>query len=146
MAQKDSRRLSIVMPYLYPNLVNGVGSGKEDYELFNASDGKGTYVVWHNMEISEPTAQELADAKEDALNANWWRMLRIKRNRLLVASDWSQGADVPSDLKTSYATYRTDLRDLPENVTKPDFEIINDQSIREWDIDGLMPTKPEEAD
>ena len=141
MAQKDSRRLFMVVPYLYPNLVNSL---EGDYYLQNDSDGNGTYVVWHNNEIPEPTDQELADAKEDAMSAWWWKRLRQKRDELLVESDWSQGADVPDALKTSYATYRTDLRDLPTTVTKPDFETLNNQNVKEWNIDGLMPTKPKE--
>ena len=139
MAQKDSRRLKIVMSYLYPDLENGAIG---DYSLQNDTDGNGTFVVWHNNDIPEPTEQEIADAKEPALNAYWWKVLRVIRDNLLVESDWSQGADVPSDLKASYATYRTDLRDLPDNVTKPDFDTLNNQSIREWDISSLMPTKP----
>ena len=113
-----------------------------DYYLQNDSDGNGTYVIWKNNEITKPTDQELADAKEDAMNAYWWKRLRIIRNRLLVESDWSQGEDVPDDLKSSYTTYRNDLRDLPTTVSKPDFETLNNQSVKEWDTDSLMPTKP----
>ena len=140
MAQSDSRRLYIVVPHLYPDLENDVD---KDYHLQNDSDDSGTFLVWHNNEIPEPTDQELVDAKEDAINNWWWKLLRVIRNRLLVDSDWSQGADVPSDLKTSYATYRTELRDLPATVTKPSFETLNNQTITEWDIDSFMPTKPE---
>ena len=140
MAQKDSRRLSTVLPYLYPNLVNDRGLGGGDYHLQN--DGNGTYVVWNNTEIPKPTDEELANAKEAAVDVDWWRMLRLTRDRLLVASDWSQGEDVPSDLKSSYTTYRNDLRNLPTTVIKPDFETLNNQSINEWNIDDLMPAKP----
>ena len=142
MAQRDSRRLSIVLPYLYPDLKSGLGRSPEsgDYHLQN--DGDGTYLVWKNSEITEPTAQELADAKEDALNDFWWGFLRKRRNEKLVESDWSQGEDVPSDLKSSYVTYRNDLRNLPTTVIKSDFETLNNQSINEWNIDSLMPTKP----
>ena len=141
MAQSDSRRLYIVMPYLFPNLENEQG---KDYYLQNDSDGTGTQLHWHKEGIAEPTAQQLADAKEAAIDDYWWKILRMKRNKLLVNSDWSQGADVPSAVKSSYATYRTDLRDLPTTVTKPDFATLNNQSIGEWDIDSLMPTKPED--
>ena len=139
MAQSDSRRLYIVMPYLFPNLENEQG---KDYYLQNDSDGTGTQLHWHKEGIAEPTAQQLADAKEAAINDYWWKMLRMKRNKLLVNSDWSQGVDVPSAIKSSYATYRTDLRDLPTTVTKPDFSILNNQSVGEWGINSLMPTEP----
>ena len=141
MAQKDSRRLSMVLPHLYPDLKNHIADG--DYHLQNDTNGEGTYVVWKNNDIPEPTAQQLADAKEDAVNASWWKGLRSRRDRLLKSSDWTQGTDIPSDLKASYATYRTDLRDLPTAVTKPSFETLNNQSTQEWNIDALMPTKPE---
>ena len=140
MAHELSKRLSIVLPYLYPNLVNDRGLGDGDYSLQN--DGDGTYLVWTNSEITEPTAQQLADAKEVAVDADWWRLLRKGRNEKLVESDWSQGTDVPSSLKSEYATYRGKLRDLPTTVTKPDFETLNNQSINEWNIDDLMPAKP----
>ncbi len=142
MAQSDSRRLYIVLSYLYPDLVNEIQAG--DYHLQNDADGSGTQLHWHKEGISEPTAQQLADAKEAAIDDYWWKLLRRTRDRLLVNSDWSQGADVPSAVKSSYATYRTDLRDLPTTVTKPDFATLNNQSIGEWDIDSLMPTKRED--
>ena len=142
MAQSDSRRLYMVLPYLYPDLEN-----RKDYNLENLSDGNGTQLVWLNTEIPEPTDQELAEAKEDAMNAYWWKRLRVVRDRLLIDSDWSQGADVPDALKTSYATYRTDLRDLPTTVTKPDVETLNNESNNEsvdngWNMKNFMPSKP----
>ena len=146
MAQSDSRRLYMVLPYLYPDLQN-----RKDYNLENLSDGNGTQLVWLNTEIPEPTDQELAEAKEDAMNAYWWKRLRVVRDRLLIDSDWSQGADVPDALKTSYATYRTDLRDLPTTVTKPDVETLNNESNNEsvdngWNMKNFMPTKPQETE
>ena len=143
MAMSDSRRLNMVMAYLYPNLINN-GNGTGDYSLYNDSDGKGTYLVWHNAEIAEPTAQQLADAKEASVNAWWYKLLRVKRQRLLVRSDWSQGTDVPSAIKTEWATYRQKLRDLPTTVTKPSFETLNNQSDLEWNLKALMPSKPED--
>ena len=141
MAIQDSKRLNIVTSYLYPNLVNDLG---KDYYLQNDSDGKGTYLVWLTGAVSEPTAEQLADAKEPAINDFWWKLLRKERDRRLVQSDWSQGTDVPSSLKTEYATYRTKLRDLPTTVTKPSFSTLNGQETPEWGINDLMPTKPEE--
>jgi hypothetical protein len=35
-----------------------------------------------------------------------------RRNRLLVASDWTQLPDVPLATKTAWATYRQELRDI----------------------------------
>jgi hypothetical protein len=137
MAQKDSRRLFMVVPYLYPNLVNSL---EGDYHLQNDGDDTSTFVVWHNTEIPEPTTQELADAKEDAMNAWWWRILRLTRDRFLKDTDEYAITDRPDN--ADWLTYRQELRDLPTTVTKPDFETLNNQSVAEWNIDGLMPTKP----
>jgi len=56
--------------------------------------------------------------------AHKWKVVRKKRDDLLIASDWTQGADVPSDIKTPWATYRASLRDVPtqsdpDNITWP---------------------------
>ena len=142
MAQKDSRRLFMVVPYLYPDLTIGSPGIIGDYHLENFSNGNGTQLIWHNTEIIEPTAQELADAKEDAMNAWWWKELRRIRNNLLDDTDKYVVSDRPENI--NWVTYRQELRDLPATVTKPDFETLNNQNVKEWNIDGLMPTKPKE--
>lgn len=40
-------------------------------------------------------------------------VIRSKRNKLLLASDWSQLADVPDAIKQEWAAYRQQLRDIP---------------------------------
>ena len=56
--------------------------------------------------------------------AHKWKVVRKQRDDLLIASDWTQGADVPSSIKTPWTTYRTSLRDVPtqsdpDNITWP---------------------------
>tara|TARA_Y100000401_G_scaffold97587_1_gene84975 strand:+ start:394 stop:732 length:339 start_codon:yes stop_codon:yes gene_type:complete len=46
-------------------------------------------------------------------------LLRDKRDRLLQQSDWTQGSDVPDAIKTPWAAYRKELRDLPANTSDP---------------------------
>ena len=41
-----------------------------------------------------------------------WEQIRKHRNKLLIESDWTQGADVPSSIKDTWAIYRTALRDI----------------------------------
>ena len=60
--------------------------------------------------------------KDDDAKAAWelseeWKSIRLKRDGLLTNSDWTQGADSPlaSAKKTSWATYRTKLRDVPKD-------------------------------
>ena len=65
------------------------------------------------IEIDEPSAYDL---------------LREDRNKALVASDWTQVADAPVD-QAAWATYRQQLRDLPNNTEDP--------------ANPAWPTKPE---
>jgi hypothetical protein len=60
-------------------------------------------------------------AKLEAKTAQAWTDLRTRRNQLLTASDWTQLADthMSQDKKDAWATYRQELRDLPETVTSP---------------------------
>jgi hypothetical protein len=44
--------------------------------------------------------------------------MRIRRNELLVASDWTQVADAPVDA-AAWAEYRQALRDLPKSAKDP---------------------------
>lgn len=66
-----------------------------------------------------------------------WEHLRIMRNDKLSACDWTQMADSPlSDSeKTSWSTYRQQLRDLPSSITDP-VPLINDRNHSSW------PTPP----
>ena len=143
MTIHNSRRLNLVVPYLFPDLENDMD--KDDYYLQNNADGTGTQLIWKNTKITKPTDQELADAKEAAINSHWWKVLRLLRDKLLKKSDWAQGTDVPDALKASYVTYRNDLRNLPSTVSKPNFDTLNGQTIDEWiaHINTLMPNNPE---
>lgn len=64
--------------------------------------------------------------------------LRIQRDALLTASDWTQLADVPVD-KQAWATYRQQLRDFP--ATWIPSEIVQFPNSPESDI---VNTNPEE--
>lgn len=51
--------------------------------------------------------------------------VRVQRNSLLSASDWTQLPDVPESIKTTWASYRQALRDItvqpgfPSDITWP---------------------------
>lgn len=45
-------------------------------------------------------------------------LIRLKRNGLLAASDWTQLTDAPVD-RATWATYRQALRDLPQQAGFP---------------------------
>lgn len=46
--------------------------------------------------------------------------IRIRRDQLLAATDWTQAADVPQAIKDKYAAYRQALRDVPQQPGFPD--------------------------
>ena len=57
-----------------------------------------------------------------------WERLRLRRDALLMSSDWTQVADAPVD-KSAWAIYRQALRDLPQNTTDPreaDWPVVPD--------------------
>ena len=53
-----------------------------------------------------------------------WANVRDDRDRRLRETDWTQGADVPNAIKSSWTSYRQALRDVttqsdPDNITWP---------------------------
>jgi hypothetical protein len=56
-----------------------------------------------------------------------WETIRLDRNSLLNASDYTQIPDFPGD-KEAWATYRQELRDVPQEFSDPK--------------DVVWPTKP----
>ena len=81
-------------------------------------DGK-YYQTWNQIDASET---EISYRIE-----NQWEEVRVLRNQLLTECDWTQLADISSEIKELWITYRQDLRNIT-NQSNP-FNII-------W------PTKP----
>jgi hypothetical protein len=55
---------------------------------------------------------------------NQWEEVRVLRNQLLNECDWTQLADIPSEIKELWVTYRQDLRNItnqsnPFNINWP---------------------------
>ena len=107
----------------------------EDYEIIETKtevDVQGLEKSGHIYPSQEPgerggyhlkwDASKKEVVKDDDAKTAWelaqqWRRIRTRRDVLLTASDWTQGADSPltSAKKTEWATYRTKLRTLPED-------------------------------
>ena len=84
------------------------------------------------MSSTEETAR-LAEEKtwNDGAFDRALEELRIKRNQLLVESDWTQFRDVTLTKDADWKTYRQSLRDITKDLTTVD------------DIDKVTwPTKP----
>jgi len=92
----------------------------EQYGGFVAPDPGGSTGYWVVDEAAQTVVNDQAQADADDL-ANSWEGLRRERNDLLVSSDWTQSPDSPVDdeVKTTWATYRQQLRDLPATVSDP---------------------------
>jgi hypothetical protein len=63
------------------------------------------------------TPEETTDT-ENRQTTLAWQQLRIERDRLLAASDWTVLGDSPTPT-AAWKTYRQQLRDLPANTTDP---------------------------
>ena len=76
------------------------------------------------VQINSLTDEDITSIQTQAK----WDQIRAYRDKELRASDWTQGADVPSNIKTPWTTYRKSLRDLPTDFATPE-EVV-------------LPTKP----
>ena len=69
--------------------------------------------------IKDGVPQKIDDEEIEAVQAEEaWSLLRMARDSYLASSDWSQVPDAPVD-RQAWATYRQELRDLPDNTTDP---------------------------
>jgi hypothetical protein len=65
----------------------------------------GSYVqIWDELDA---TQSEINATIEDK-----WEEVRILRNELLLECDWTQLADIPTETKELWQTYRQGLRDI----------------------------------
>lgn len=66
---------------------------------------------------TKPTESEIDAEVTRLTNAEGMRLLRLERDRLLTACDWTQSRDLTLSNDTDWKTYRQALRDLPANTT-----------------------------
>ena len=75
--------------------------------------------------VTKPSKSDL-EAKFDVVkNRENFARLRRKRDELLSECDWTQGGDVPTEIKTKWQTYRQTLRDLPNKQSPSDMFLSN---------------------
>ena len=66
---------------------------------------------------TKPTESEI-DAEVTRLNnAESMRLLRVERNKRLLATDWTQARDITLSNDANWKTYRQALRDLPVSAS-----------------------------
>ena len=99
----------------------GQGSNSDQANV-TARDGEGLIEGHYDHDtqmVSEGAVVDIpADTLEQEQIAKAWSDLTFNRNSLLQSSDWTQVSDAPVD-HAAWATYRQELRDLPENTEDP---------------------------
>jgi len=86
-------------------------------ELVSNIEIKNAEIQASNTEFIQP------DAADDL------RWLRSERDRKLIECDWTQGADVPDNIKLAWQPYRQSLRDITNTYSNM--------------LDVVWPEKPE---
>ena len=103
--------LAAVLAATYPNAI--WGESNNDYAT----------LTWDESNADpKPTLAELEAAWPAVRDARAWDAIRVERDALLTASDWTVLPDAPltTTQKTAWKTYRQTLRDLPQTFATPD--------------------------
>ena len=74
-------------------------------------------IEWLDSGQTKPTETEINSKISELDAVEPMRLLREERTNRLKECDWTQGADVPNSIKTSWQTYRQQLRDLPASAS-----------------------------
>ena len=92
-------------------------------------------VIDYQNEIQRLEDEKIAQEAASEAAKDYWAELRIMRDQLLSNSDWTQIPDAPltETQKTTWQTYRQQLRDLPENIQDPK-PLVLDSSHSDWPI------------
>jgi hypothetical protein len=92
-------------------------------------------VIDYQNEIQRLENEKIAQEAASEAAKDYWAELRIMRDKLLSNSDWTQIPDAPltETQKTTWQTYRQQLRDLPENIQDPK-PLVLDSSHSDWPI------------
>ena len=90
---------------------------------------------WEHETVSKPTEEQLIKWMNEKNAESALAEVRVERNKKLVETDWTQGADVPVGIKTTYQVYRQALRDFPSDTSK---WTMDDNGI----LSITWPTKP----
>jgi hypothetical protein len=76
-------------------------------------------IYYQNWIQTNATEEEISYRLE-----NQWEEIRVQRNQLLSECDWTQLADVSTEIKSNWTVYRQSLRDItsqsnPFNINWP---------------------------
>lgn len=71
-------------------------------------------ITWIVEIENKPTESEIQAKIAELEAAEPLRQLRMERNQLLTQTDWRMTTDYPYNDQAEWATYRTQLRNLPQ--------------------------------
>ena len=97
------------VPGLSPNQIRVVTDRQPNPQLERYSGDPASPIV------AKPAAEIAADAL-----ARQWRLIRVTRDALLLACDWTDLQNSPVDNGSEWATYRQALRDIPQDFGSAD--------------------------
>ena len=89
----------------YHNYTEALNTLLCSYEITASNE-----LIWYS---DNPPTEEQVNA---AIAAEPLRQLRIQRNQLLSQTDWRMTTDYPYNDQAAWASYRTELRDLPSTA------------------------------
>ena len=112
-----------------------VDEDKRNY-FYSQNDACYWVFVWESSVKQPFTLSELETKADELWAAEALAKIRRMRYSLLAQSDWTQGSDVPDDIKSAWTTYRQKLRDMPKD--NPDAKLSADGVLS----DVTWPTKP----
>lgn len=78
--------------------------------------------IWWADDRSKPTWEEAQANWVRIENETQWEEIRLKRNELLLRSDYTQLGDVSLSIRiaiSAWEKYRQALRDIPQDFTNP---------------------------
>ena len=114
--------------------VLGTNYGTKSWKLTSPDDYSA--LEWYDAS-EKPTEEKLRSELTTLENAEPMRRLRIRRDKLLKETDWTQGKDVPVGIQSSYVNYSQQLRDLPSTATP-----VLDETTAVGITSVTWPTKP----
>jgi hypothetical protein len=87
---------------------------RKDQPYYPFNGGSITWEQYVNQQVAQGLAQVVQLINDPTRLATYWNDVIIKRNGLLVESDWTQLRDVSLGDNPEWVSYRQQLRDIPQ--------------------------------
>lgn len=104
------------------NLAEILTKRYQQYAWTIEADNYNSLIWYPQNSISKPAESELRAYDAEVSLELRWDVVKHKRNKLLAFCDWTQMTDSPlsSEVKTAWASYRQQLRDIPQQGVEPE--------------------------